>query len=343
MKKVLNRIFVEGLGGMALGLFATLIIGTILEQIGILVKGDIGAYIVYIAKIAKTVTGAGIGVGVAAKLGQAPLVMVSAGVAGMIGAFPLINSPLTFGKPGDALCAFVCAYAAIEVGNIISGKTKLDIILTPLFTIGAGSVVAFLFGPYSFKFTNYMGKLIEWGMEKSPILMSMIVAVLMGMILTLPISSAAIGVMFHVGGLAGGAAVIGCCCQMIGFAVMSYRENKVSGLISQGIGTSMLQIPNIVRKPIIWIPPILSSAILGPIGTVLLKMQCGEAGAGMGTSGLVGQIVTYQTMLGSQSQALILVKIFAMHVILPAILTLIFAEAMRKLNLIKEGDLLLRI
>lgn len=265
-KKILNRIFIDGLSGMALGLFSTLIIGTIIAQIGTLIGGPVGSYLKAISNVAKTLTGAGIGVGVACKFKEGPLVTVSAAVAGMIGAFPTAPEAITLGAPGEPLGAFVAAYVAIEVGHLVAGKTKVDILVTPLISICAGAAIGLFVGPYITDFMKWLGGLVNVNVEQSPIFGGIIVSVLMGMILTLPISSAAIGISMGLTGLAAGAATIGCCCQMVGFAVASYRENKVGGLIAQGVGTSMLQIPNIVRRPIIWIPAIVSSAILGPVG-----------------------------------------------------------------------------
>jgi len=184
-----------------------------------------------------------------------------------------------------------------------------------------------------------LGSLINWGTEQQPFLMGIIVSVLMGIILTLPISSAALGIILDLSGLAAGAATIGCCCNMVGFAVASYRENKVSGLIAQGIGTSMLQMPNIVRKPIIWLPAIISSAVLGPVGTLVFKMTNNATGSGMGTAGLVGQLMTYQTMVPQEGYVIVLVKIALMHFILPAVITLLVSEFMRKKKWIRFGDM----
>ena len=263
VKKYLNRVFIDGLSGMAFGLFSTLIIGTILSQIGALVGNNIvGTYIVAMGNIAKTLTGAGIGVGVACKLKASPLTTVSAAVCGMIGAFPSVsNDVFAIAKPGEPLGAFIAAYVAIEIGALVSGKTKVDIIVTPLACILSGAIVAYFVGPYISDAMIWLGNIVNVNVEAHPIFGGIAISVLMGMILTLPISSAAIGVSMGITGLAAGAATIGCCCNMVGFAVISYRENKFGGLIAQGLGTSMLQVPNIVKKPIIWLPAILSSAI----------------------------------------------------------------------------------
>ena len=344
IKKILNRIFIDGLGGMALGLFSTLIIGTIIAQIGTFIGGDIGSYVNGAANVAKTLTGAGIGVGVACKFKEGPLVTVSAAVAGMIGAFPAAPEAITLGAPGEPLGAFVAAYVAIEVGHLVAGKTKVDILVTPLISICAGAAIGLFVGPYITDFMKWLGGLVNVNVEQSPIFGGIIVSVLMGMILTLPISSAAIGISMGLTGLAAGAATIGCCCQMVGFAVASYRENKVGGLIAQGVGTSMLQIPNIVRRPIIWIPAIVSSAILGPVASAVLHMVSTPVGSGMGSAGFVGQIAAFGAMTeAGMSTWMALLQIAIMHFVLPALLTLVVSEFMRKKGWIREGDMALKV
>ena len=345
MKKVLNHIFIDGLSGMALGLFSTLIIGTIIGQIGTLVGNEIGTYLIAISSVAKTVTGAGIGVGVAAKFKQGPLVTVSAAVAGMIGAFPALGmESFALGKAGEPLGAFVAALIGIECGRLVAGRTKIDIILTPLVSICTGAAAGFIVGPPISNFMKWLGNLVTINVEASPILGGIAVSVLMGMILTLPISSAALGVSMGLTGLAAGAATIGCCCQMVGFAVASYRENKFGGFIAQGIGTSMLQVPNILRRPLIWLPPIISSAILGPIASAVLHMVSTPIGSGMGSAGFVGQIAAYGAMLETgMSSKVALIQIIIMHFVLPAVVTLIFSEGMRKAGWIKDGDMKLEV
>ena len=345
MKKILNHIFIDGLSGMALGLFSTLIIGTIIGQIGTLVGNEIGTYLIAISSVAKTVTGAGIGVGVAAQFKQGPLVTVSAAVAGMIGAFPALGmESFALGKAGEPLGAFVAALIGIECGRLVAGRTKIDIILTPLVSICTGAAAGFIVGPPISNFMKWLGNLVNINVEASPILGGIAVSVLMGMILTLPISSAALGVSMGLTGLAAGAATIGCCCQMVGFAVASYRENKFGGFIAQGIGTSMLQVPNILRRPLIWLPPIISSAILGPIASAVLHMVSTPIGSGMGSAGFVGQIAAYGAMLETgMSSKVALIQIIIMHFVLPAVVTLIFSEGMRKAGWIKDGDMKLEV
>lgn len=348
IKNILNYIFVDGLSGMALGLFATLIIGTILEQIGSFVSGTIGTYIVMVAAVAKSLTGAGIGVGMAFKYKMPPLVGVSAAVAGMVGAFVskllagyvITDAGMLYSGPGDPLAAFIAAFFAIQAGSIVSGKTKLDILLTPAVSIAAGCAAGIFIGPPASKVTTYIGEIITWGMERQPVIMGIVVSVVMGICLTLPISSAAIGIILGLSGIAGGAAVVGCSAQMVGFAVASYRENKLGGLIAQGVGTSMLQMPNIVRHPQIWIPPIITSAILGPISSAVLKMECYASGSGMGTSGVVGQFMTYSAMVDAgHDPAIVVIEIIVMHLVAPAVITLAISEFMRKKKWISFGDM----
>lgn len=351
IKRALDYIFVDGLSGMALGLFATLIIGTILEQIGNFVPTTVGVYLGYISSVAKSLTGAGIGAGMAFKYKSSPLTGVSAAVAGMVGAFAskllagtaITDTGILYSGPGDPLAAFIGAFFAIIAGKLVSGKTKLDILITPAVSIIAGGTAGLFIGPPASKVTTYIGEIITWGMERRPIIMGIVVSVVMGICLTLPISSAAIGIILNLNGIAGGAAVVGCCANMIGFAVASYRENKLGGLLAQGIGTSMLQMPNIVKHPQIWIPAIVSSAILGPISSAVLKMTCYASGSGMGTSGLVGPIMTYTSMLdsGVESQTAI-IEIIVMHFIAPALISFAVSELMRRKKLISFGDMELK-
>ena len=342
VKKYLNRVFIDGLSGMALGLFSTLIIGTIICQIASLLGDNgISQYLMAMGNVAKTLTGAGIGVGVACKLKSSPLTTVCAAVCGIIGAFPnVVNEAFVIGKPGEPLGAFIAAYVAVEIGALVAGKTKVDIIVTPLCCILAGATAGYFIGPYISQAMVWLGNLVNINVQKYPFFGGMAISVLMGVILTLPISSAAIGVSMGISGLAAGAATIGCCCNMVGFAVISYRENKFGGLIAQGLGTSMLQVPNLVKKPILWLPPVISSAVLGPVASCLLKVVRNRVGSGMGSAGLVGQFMAYDSMVANGfSPAVSILEIIAMHFVLPAVLTLAIAEGMRKLNLIKAGDL----
>lgn len=352
VKKVLNMIFIDGLSGMALGLFSTLIIGTILKQAADLIGGDFGYYLGLFAIIAQRLTGAGIGIGVAYKYNASTYVMLSSAAAGMIGAYAtsiisgsiLSDGILILSGPGDPLSAFVAVEIGIAFGSILAGKTKLDLLITPAITIITGGAVSILVGPTISGIMTRLGDIINWGTVQQPIIMGIVVSVVMGMVLTLPISSAALGIILGLSGPAAGAATIGCCCQMMGFAVASFRENGVGGLLAQGIGTSMLQVPNIVRHPLIWLPEILSSAILGPIAiSSFVGMTNNPTGSGMGTSGLVGPIMTYQTMGAYESPTIVLIKIFVFQFILPAVVTLVISEAMRRQGLIKNGDMKLSI
>ncbi len=354
IRAILNKIFIDGLSGMATGLFCTLIIGTIIATVGGYLPGGktpgtVAYAIVLIGKMAQCIMGAGIGLGVAIKFKESPLVTISAAVCGMIGAYAklyvssslIVEGTTLVGltSPGEPLGAFIAALVGISVGHLVAGKTPVDIIATPLCTIIPGAVAGILVGPPISTFMTWLGSLVNWGTEQQPLLMGIIVSVLMGIFLTLPISSAAIGVALGLGGIAAGAATVGCCCQMIGFAVISYRENKVGGLLSQGLGTSMLQVPNIVKNPRIWIPAIVSSAILGPVSTMVFKMTSNAVGSGMGTSGLVGPISTFTTMVETTSPAVVVGEIVLMYFILPAAISLGVSELMRKKGWIKAGDM----
>lgn len=351
MKRLLNKIFIDGLSGMAIGLFSTLIIGTIIQQIGNLIPGIAGEYLFLMGKTAASVTGAGIGCGVAYKFKETPLVTLSAATAGMIGAFAgkvltgalLVEGVVHYAGPGEPLGAFIAALAGIACGHAVSGKTKIDILVTPFVSIAAGGAAGLICGPPITSFMTWLGSVINWGVEQQPFLMGIIVSVLMGMVLTLPISSAALGIILNLSGLAAGAATVGCCANMVGFAVASFRENKIGGLLAQGLGTSMLQVPNIVKKPLIWLPAIIASAVLGPLSTKVFMMTGNATGSGMGTAGLVGQIMTYQTMIGSEKPAALLVKIVLLHFVFPGAIALGVSEFMRKRGWIKEGDMKLDV
>ncbi|WP_071129311.1 PTS transporter subunit IIC [Varibaculum massiliense] len=349
IKGWLSLFFIDAMTGMAHGLFASLIIGTIMVQVGGFIPGIIGRGLVLIGSVASVLTGAGIGIGVAHRLKASTFVVVGTGLAGMIGAHAakILSGGIVDGLsmqlkgPGEPLGAFIASFVAVEFGLLVSGKTPVDILVTPFVTVTSGAIVGLAIGPGISELMTALGAIINWGTERQPFLMGIIVSVLMGMILTLPISSAALGIVLGLSGLAAGAATVGCSAQMVGFAVASYRENKVSGLISQGIGTSMLQVPNIMRHPLIWIPPTLASAILGPIATMVFKMESNAAGSGMGTSGLVGQIMTWNVMGSTTSWPVLLGMILLLHFIAPAALSLLFSEFMRKKGWIKTGDMLL--
>ncbi|MDR1664799.1 MAG: PTS sugar transporter subunit IIC, partial [Clostridiales bacterium] len=271
----LRRYGVEAMGAMALGLFASLIIGLILEEIG---KHTGVLFLQEMGVNAKGAIGYAIGVAVAHGLKAPPLVLFASAATGFAG-----------NKLGGPAGAFIAAVIGAEFGKIVSKETKIDIIVTPVVTIFTGMGVGMLVGPAINGFMKATGSLIMWATELMPVPMGVLVSVVMGMVLTAPISSAALAIMLDLNGIAAGAACAGCCANMVGFAVSSYRENKVNGLLSQGLGTSMLQVPNIVKNPRIWIPPIVASAVVGPISSAVFKMENIPSGAGMGTSGLVGQ------------------------------------------------------
>lgn len=321
-----KRYFVDALGAMGVGLFTSLITGLILKTIGL--KANI-PILVEFGGIAGSMVGPAIAVAIAQALQAPPIVLFSCTAVGFAG-----------NLWGGPVGAFIGAIVAAEIGKIASKETKIDIIATPALTIIGGMGAAKLVGPPVSAMMRGLGIIIMNATELQPGPMGAVVSTIMGMLLTLPISSVAISVALNLSGIAAGAAAVGCSTQMVGFAVMGYRENGISGLLSLGLGTSMLQMPNIVRHPMIWIPPTLASFILGPVSTLLFKMTNIPSGAGMGTSGFVGQFGAIDAM-GSSPQ--VLLQIALMHFLLPAITTILIAEVMRKTGLIKEGDMRLEL
>ena len=360
LKALPKRWFITAFSGMAQGLFVTLIAGTILAQIaGWIGDNYIGNTLGYIANMAKSLMGAGIGVGIAHALGKHKLLVFSSAVAGMIGAFADKLMPgqagftaLALGAPGNPIGAYVTTMLVVELVQLYAGKTKLDILLIPLGTLLLSFGGVFVSYPFIW-LVNQLGKLIAVATEITPFVMGIVIAVVMGVLLTMPTSSAAIWVAVSspvlalgVAGenyeamlLAGGAATVGCACHMIGFAVASFRENGVGGLIAQGIGTSMLQIPNIMKKPITMLPMIISSAICGPLATCVFGLKCGASGGGMGTSGLVGVFDLFNYTSGWLGG----VGIILLMIVLPAVLNIAISEFMRKKEWIKFGDLKLDV
>ena len=336
----IRQYFTKTLNGMALGLFASLIIGLILKQVGELIGIQL---LVSFGSVAQVLMGPAIGAAVAYSVKASPLGIFASIVTGAIGAgsVNIIETGQMIIRVGEPMGAFIAALAAAEFSKLIAGKTKVDIVVVPALTIIVGGLVGVTLSPVIASFMKSFGALINAATELQPIPMGVILAVVMGMVLTLPISSAALAISMDISGIAAGAALVGCACQMIGFAVISYRENGIGGAIAQGLGTSMLQIPNIIKNPKIWIPPIIASALLGPVSTTLLKMESNSIGAGMGTSGLVGQFGAYAAMKDQMNITSFLLIIAIMHFILPAIISLIISEWMRKKKWIKLGDMLL--
>lgn len=320
--------------GMAWGLFSSLLIGLIIKQLGTLIGNDL---LINFGNVAQKLMGPAIGAGVAYSVGASPLGIFSSVVVGAIGAGSIsFDGATAIINTGEPVGAFVSALAAAEISKLIQGKTKVDIVLVPITTIIVGGLVGNYIAPYISAFMNYIGNFINMATELHPIPMGIIVSVTMGIILTLPISSAALAISLNLSGLAAGASVVGCCANMVGFAVASYKENGLGGLIAQGIGTSMLQMPNIIKNPLIWLPAIIASAILGPISSAVLKMQNNAIGAGMGTSGLVGQFAAIDVMGASP---IVLITILLMHFILPGLIAYGVSEWMRNKGLIKPGDM----
>ncbi len=329
-----HRYGIDALGAMAQGLFCSLLIGTILntlgQQLGIPVLEEVGGY-------ATQMSGPAMAVAIGYALHCPPLALFSL--------VPVGFSANELGGAGGPLAVLIIAIVAAEFGKAVSKETKIDILVTPLVTIFVGVALSMLIAPPVGEAASWVGNLIMMATDLQPFLMGIAVSVLVGMALTLPISSAAICAALSLTGLAGGAAVAGCCAQMVGFAVMSFKENRWGGLISQGIGTSMLQMSNIVKNPRIWIAPILASAITGPLATCLfhLEMNGAPVSSGMGTCGLVGQIGIYTGWVdsGTAITAFDWAGLLLICFILPAILTWIFGQAERRMGWIKEGDLTL--
>lgn len=363
-KDAAHRYFIDAFSGMALGLFCTLIIGTIIGQIGDLIGNNpFGLILHYIGIVAKQLMGAGIGVGMAFSLKAKKLTGFSAAVAGTVGAnitniFALsgvqiygasANPSITIGDP---VGAYVAAVFAIEITNLVEGKTPVDIIVVPLTAIVCGTVGAIALGiPFGILFA-LLGKGVSMAIAWEPISFGILVSVLMGLFLTLPTSSAAFGVMIfrsplidtpelrHAAAIGAAAACAGCCAHMVGFAVASFRDNRWSGLVSQGIGTSMLQIPNLGKNPLILVPPVVASAVVGPLASAAFGIMCDATGAGMGTAGLVGVIQTFITSINNgQAWWYVLIAVLVCYIIVPAAVALGVSELLRKFKKIKPGDM----
>ena len=327
-----HRYGIDAMDAMAQGLFASLLIGTIIKTLG----QQLGiAFLVTAGTYAAAVAGPAMATSIGYALHAPQLVLFSLIAVG--------GAANELGGAGGPLAVYLIAIVAAEVGKLVSKETKVDILVTPAVTILVGTGLSVLFAPAIGKAASAVGSVIMWATELQPLLMGIVVSVLVGVALTLPISSAAICAALGLTGLAGGAAVAGCCAQMVGFAVMSYRENGVGGLVSQGLGTSMLQMPNIIRNPRIWIPPTLAAAITGPIATCLFRLEMNgpAVSSGMGTCGLVGQIGVYTGWVeaGKAVTAFDWLGLVLICFVLPAVLSVIFCEFMRKKGYIKDGDL----
>ena len=330
----INQLFktyiVDALSFMAMGLFCSLILGLIIKQIALIPGLDFLKDIALLLQSAPVVGGS-IGMAIAFGLKRAPLVTISSVAVGALG--------YQFGGP---IGAYLASVVGIEAGSLVSKRTPVDIIVTPLVAVVAGGLFAkYCCVPIN-EWVMSLGEIINRATMLNPFIMGVVVSVSVGCLLTLPISSAALCISIGIGGLAAGAATAGCCAQMIGFAFISYKDNGVGGLVSQGLGTSMLQIGNIARKPVIWLAPTLASAILGPISTMWLKMTNNAAGAGMGTAGLVGPLGCWDTMAPTTDHSILLAEIIGLYFIAPAVLSLFFHCIMKRLGWIKDGDMKLK-
>jgi uncharacterized membrane protein len=329
IRNIFRKYVIDALSHMAQGLFCSLILGLIIGQIAKIPGLDFLNFIAEALSASSPLVGACIGLAIAYGLSTAPLVMISSAITGALGY-----------EAGGPVGAYLAVIIGAEIGSLISRRTPVDIILTPLVTIVAGGLFArYCCSPIN-DFMLYLGEVINKAPMLSPFMMGIAVSVLVGCALTLPISSVAICVMLGIDGLAAGAATVGCCAQMVGFAVTSFRDNGMGGLLSQGLGTSMLQIGNIVRKPAIWIAPTLTAAILGPVSTVWLRMTNNALGAGMGTSGLVGPLATFATMTEAGAAAgPLTIKILCLYFLAPAVISLGIHMLMKKAGWVKAGDM----
>ena len=332
-----KRYGIDALGAMAQGLFCSLLIGTIINTLGTQLNIP---YLNTVGGYATAMSGPAMAVAIGYALHCPPLVLFSLIAVG--------NAANGLGGAGGPLAVLIIAIIAAEFGKAVSKETKIDILVTPLVTIFVGVSLSALWAPAIGQAASAVGQIIMWATEQQPFIMGVLVSVIVGIALTLPISSAAICAALSLTGLAGGAAVAGCCAQMIGFAVMSYPENKVGGLISQGLGTSMLQMGNIVKNPRIWIPPTLASAITGPLATCLFKLQMNGAAvsSGMGTCGFVGQIGVYTGWVNDVAAgvkagitAFDWIGLVLICFVLPAVLTWLISLPLRKIGWIKKDDL----
>ena len=342
LKGMPRRYFITAFSGMAIGLFCTLIAGTIIDQISkIFAEGSgIRNFIANLAYFAKILMGAGIGLGIAHSLKAPKMVLASCAVAGLLGANAVgfLDGKLTVAI-GDPITAYVCSVIACELGLLVSGKTKVDILVVPLVVLFSASLVALALGRPIKTLMDLIGSGIKAATLSQPFIMGIVISVSMGLLLTLPTSSAAIGAAIQLSGIAAGAAVAGCCAHMVGFAVASFRENRWGGLVAQGLGTSMLQIPNLGKNPRILIPAVAASVVVGPIATCVFGLQATKAGSGMGTAGLVGVIDAIGASLGTMPVWQLVLGVAVTYFILPALIALGVSELMRKKNWIRPGDM----
>lgn len=353
LQKYAKRYFIDAMGAMANGLFASLLMGTIIKTLGeLLQKVMLGTQVQFLADsliqiggFASAVSGCAMAMAIGYALKAHPLVLFSLAAVGY--------ATNALGGAGGPLAVLIVAIAASEIGMLVSKKTKVDVIVTPFVTIVVGCALALLIAEPIGKGASALGGVIRWATQQQPLIMGIVISVVMGMILTLPISSAAICASLGLTGLAGGAAVAGCCAQMVGFAVISFRENRWGGLVAQGLGTSMLQVPNIFKNPRIWIAPTLASAVTGPLATMLFRMEMNGTAisSGMGTCGMVGPIGVITGWFAPVAEGAAALNPTVMDwiglllicIVLPAVLSWAINLVLRKLNWVKDGDMQLSV
>ena len=346
LRKYAKRYFIDAMGAMANGLFASLLMGTIIKTLGqqlmnVAALQGFAGVLVEVGTFASGADGCAMAIAIGYALKAHPLVLFSLAAVG--------HATKALGGAGGPLAVLVVAIVAAEIGMLVSKKTKIDVLVTPLVTILVGCGLALLIAAPIGEGAKALGEIIRWATYQQPLIMGVVISVVMGMILTLPISSAAICAGLGLTGLAGGAAVAGCCAQMVGFAVISFRENRWGGLIAQGLGTSMLQVPNIFRNPRIWIAPTLASAITGPLATMLfhLEMNGAAVSSGMGTCGMVGPIGVISGWFAPESTfmpgAVDWIGLLLIYIVLPAVLSWVINLGLRKLGWVKDGDMKLSV
>ena len=348
MKKLLTHIFIDGMNGMAIGFFCTFALGTILQQLGNLLPKDLGDLFTTIGGIAIVMTGAGIACGMVVKFQSPITVALSAVISGMVGAHAdaifqssVISSEglVKLSGSGDLFGAFIAAFVAVEVGTLVSGKTNVDIFLTPVLCTGLGCASGLLITPATSNLMEKLAWLLDRAASQNTILMSVLVASLMCLLSILPVSCTSLILLAGIKGSVAGAATIGCCCSMVGFAIASYHDNKWAGLFVQGVGTAKLQLANVFRRPYIILPSLISSALLAPLAVSVFHITNTPYGAAMGTTGLVGCLRAYDSMVDTIGSTESLLIISLICFILPGICSLGLAEGMRKLKILKDGDM----
>lgn len=340
MKKGFSRMFGEGVEGMITGLFCTLILGTIFVQWGIYIPGWFGKHMIALGNVMRTLCAAGIGAGIVSRYNTKTVVSVMGVICALIGAFSGTSiASYTLGSLGIPLGAYLGAVLSIEIGQLISDRVKHNLVIVPFAMLIVAGIVGYFVTPYLSKFMWWLASVINYNVGASPVIGGVVTATLMCILVTSPVGAILVASFAGLSGLAGGAACVGACAAMIGFAVGGYYENGMGGLVVQAAFTPMVQFLNVVRRPLIIVPPLIASAILGPVSTAVLKMSNNSVGAAMGTSGFVGQICAWNSMALDTPPVVIMIELMLMHFLLPGIISYGLYSVMRKLGWIKKGEM----